>query len=796
MNEEQTRFDLIDMALRQAGWATAPARVAPEQYAPGRVQSGGRQKALRADYVLMYGKRRIAVVEAKAAYRTYDQGETQARYYASALGVRFAYSTNGHKVLRIDMLTQETATFEIEAFPTPVELLAMLEKSEADDPALVKACQQVPWAVAGEKRMRYYQERAVKAAIAALGKGAKRILLTLATGTGKTFIAFQFVHKLISVKWSLAGMGKRPPRVLFLTDRNNLAGQAMESFTLAEGCYRLKPNDTKPPLYHSVYFTLYQTLLGEADAGENGSEGGVPQMRYTAFPKEFFDLVIVDECHRGGANDESQWRTVLDYFKDAVHVGLTATPKCNVNGSTYEYFGQPVYEYKLKQGIIDGFLTPYRVKRFTTTWDTYELMQGDTGENLELLEEEHPYVTDEIQRKQIRIQERDREFVRLLFQSMPLDQKALVFCVTQWHAQQIARVIREEAAKLGHTDPDYCMRVTSDDGEIGESALRVFRKNDNTIPTILVSSEKLTTGVDACNVRSIVLYRNVNSMVEFKQIMGRGTRLCEGKAYFTIYDFVGATTKFKDPRWDGDVVCDVCGENPCVCERGKPGPRGTGGGGQGPQTPCQICGCLPCTCPSPEPQEIIVRLGPKHEAFKVTSFEEEVLLDSELVSVQVFFERFFKAIQALKLSAKELVEQWADEDQRTHILEVLKQQSFGTDELKKGQSFLELQRSDILDVLLYVAYVEKPLLREMRAQFATPYVETLPHEQQKVARIVLAQYENDGVWTIQRIGFSELLKQHYGSLGEAVVNLQIGNIQDLVGWYLALQKRLYINPAS
>ena len=366
MNEAQVRHDLIDPALKAAGWESLPAKVAVEQtIAPGPVsqEDGQSHNPEFADYVLMYGNRRIAVVEAKASDKNYRAGEAQARKYAAALGVRFAYATNGSQVFCMDLTLGTTSTVELDGFPTPAELMSVLDRETAS--LLEKICREIPWSFAGNRGIRYYQERAVEGVIKALGSGKKNALVTLATGTGKTFIAYQLCHKLVAAKWTRQGMGLRKPRILFLTDRNILADQALDSFAFAEGdCYRLKAAVDNPPLDRIVYFTLYQTLLGKEGECENMAEGEAekPKVKFEKFPRDFFDLVIIDECHRGGANDESEWHAVLEYFASASHVGLTATPKCDTNRDTYKYFGKPVYTYSLRQGIEDGFLTPYRVQ--------------------------------------------------------------------------------------------------------------------------------------------------------------------------------------------------------------------------------------------------------------------------------------------------------------------------------------------------------------------------------------------------------------------------------------------------
>lgn len=780
MNEAQTRKDLIDPALRAAGWEDAPATIAVEQVvAPGRIEHDGRShKPLFADYVLMYEGRRIAVVEAKSTEKSVDAGEAQARYYAEALGVRFAYSTNGIKVRSFDLVTGKTSYFEIEAFPNPVVLMELLERTDTDTP-LEKVCRQIPFL----PRARYYQERAVEAVIKAFGNGQKNALITLATGTGKTFIAYQLVKKLVEAKWCRTSIGVRKPRILFLADRNILADQAKESFIFSQNeCYRLDAGSDNPPLDRTVYFTLYQTLLGVSESDEDSAGETVCEVKFKKFAPDFFDLVIIDECHRGGANDESTWRTVLDYFKSASHLGLTATPKCDVNGSTYAYFGEPVYTYSLKKGIADGFLTPYRVKVFDSTLRNYVYETGDIIERPEEIDVGRVYENDNLEREHILIEARDQHFVEELFKVMPRDRKALVFCVTQEHAARIARLIREEAKTYGIYAPHYCERVTAEDGAIGEQYLKEFRNNENEVPTILTTSQKLSTGVDACNVRSIVLMKEVKSMVEFKQIVGRGTRLCDGKAYFTIYDFTGATKKFRDPGWDGEDVCGRCGKNPCECT----------GGGKGPMPeakPCPVCGCKPCICKKPEQQPNKVTLSSGRVI--VSRWKEHVIFDNQMLSVTEFLNRFAVAVRRATQTPELLKACWADMAKRKEFIEALEIVGFTPDSLREIQKNTGHEAHDILDVMLDIAYDVEPITRTLRAELAEKKFADLTDEGHKLLKVMLENYVHDDVWTLTAESFRDLLLQRYTTLGGACRSIGFGSIPEAMAFYAELQKEIY-----
>ena len=477
MNESETRAELIDPQLLARGWGVVPdSYVLRERdvckITDGRIQvGGGRAKPLIADYILVYKGIKLAVVEAKCEGLEVGKGVAQAKLYAQKLGLETTYSTNGREIYSICLKSGEGGL--VENFLTPDELW---QKTYSDQNEWREKFNAVPFeGKSGTWQPRYYQELAVQKALEAVALNKERILLTLATGTGKTAIAFQIAWKLFQTRWTLKRDSKRRPRILFLADRNILANQAFNSFSafLEDAMVRIKPSEIKKsgrvPTNGSIFFTIFQSFMSGVD------EDGEPQANFGQYPSDYFDFIIIDECHRGGANDEGNWRAILEYFSPAVQLGLTATPKRKDNVDTYDYFGKPVYIYSLKDGINDGFLTPFRVKRVSTTLD---------------------------------------------------------------HAAMVRDIVNQNKPK--GKDVDYCVRVTANDGEIGECFLSEFQDNEKLIPTILTTSQKLSTGVDARNIRNIVLMRPVMQIIEFKQIVGRGTRLFEGKEYFTIYDFVDA----------------------------------------------------------------------------------------------------------------------------------------------------------------------------------------------------------------------------------------------------------------
>jgi len=539
MNEAETRAEHIDPALKAVGWGVVEGSRIRREYpiTLGRIEGHGKRgKALTADYVLEYRNTKLAVVEAKAWDKPLTEGVGQAKDYAGKLAIRFTYASNGQGIYGIDMQTGIEG--ELPHYPSPVELWSRTFSTPntwRDRLAVVPFEDR-----GGYFQSRYYQDIAIERVLAAIADQKQRILLTLATGTGKTFIAFQIAWKLFHSRWNLSDWksGSEPtrrPRILFLADRNILADQAYNAFSAfpEDALVRIAPEDIrkkgKVPKNGSIFFTIFQTFMS------GPPKEGHPSPYFGEYPPDFFDFIVIDECHRGGANDESNWRGILDYFAPAVQLGLTATPKRRDNVDTYAYFGEPVFIYSLKDGINDGFLTPFRVKQISTTLDEYVYTPDDKLVEGEI-EAGKRYEEADFNRI-IEIKEREKKRVEILMSRIDQREKTLVFCANQAHALVIRDLINQMKAS---TDPLYCVRVTADDGGLGEQYLRDFQDNEKTIPTILTTSQKLSTGVDARNVRNIVLLRPINSMIEFKQIIGRGTRLHDGKDYFTIYDFVGA----------------------------------------------------------------------------------------------------------------------------------------------------------------------------------------------------------------------------------------------------------------
>ena len=794
MNEAETRAELIDPKLKANGWGIVEgSKILRERnvckITDGRIQvGGGRKKPLIADYILVYKGIKLAVVEAKSDELPVGEGVAQAKLYAEKLKLDYTYSTNGKEIYQICMKTGEEKL--VDNYLTPDELWNEVynDQNEWRD-----KFSSVPFEdKSGTWQPRYYQEIAVKNTLEAVAQNRDRILLTLATGTGKTAIAFQIAWKLFYTRWNLNRDGKRRPRILFLADRNILADQAFNSFSAFpdDAMVRIKPKEIKKkgkvPTNGSIFFTIFQSFMSGTD------KGGNPEPYFGEYPKDYFDFIIIDECHRGGANDEGNWRGILEYFSPAVQLGLTATPKRKDNVDTYRYFGEPVYIYSLKEGINDGFLTPFKVKRIKTTLDDYiytsddDIIEGD-------IEEGKLYTEPDFNRI-IEIKEREAKRVQIFMDEINQNEKSIVFCATQDHAAAVRDLVNQYKKSK---DPNYCVRVTANDGEIGEQFLREFQDNEKTIPTILTTSQKLSTGVDARNIRNIILMRPVNQIIEFKQIVGRGTRLFDGKEFFTIYDFVDAYQRFSDPEWDGEPQpeepCAVCGEIPCVCEKQPPKPCPICGQKpciceKEPPEPCPVCGQRPCICP----KKVKVKLkdGKEREIQHMiaTSFWSA---DGKPISAQEFLENLFGELPNFFKDEKELREIWSNPQTRKTLLEKLDEAGFGKEELTTLQKLINAEKSDLFDVLEYVFDSDfKPITREERATRAKATIFALLNDKQKeFIEFVLNKYVEAGISELDQEKLPILLQTKYQSLEDAMEIL--GDVQNISSLFIEFQKHLY-----
>lgn len=767
MNETDTRAELIDPQLKEAGWGIGDARIQREYYInDGEIKVGGiRASKLKADYVLSYRNRKLAVVEAKSDELEVGEGVAQAKSYADKLKLAYTYSANGREIYEIVLKAGHESEGLVSKFPTPDELWDRTFGEINEWKAKFNA---IPFEnVFNEPHQRYYQEIAVNRVTDAIADGKNRILLTLATGTGKTSIAFQIAWKLFKARWNLQKDGLRAPRILFLADRNILANQAKLDFGSFkdDALVRILPSQItvrgEVPKNGSVFFTIFQTFMSGPDKKPYFGE----------YEKDFFDLVIIDECHRGGANSESSWREILNYFKPAVQLGLTATPKRNENTDTYEYFGEPVYTYSLKEGIQDGFLTPFKVKRIQTTIDEYVYTPDD--EVLDGEVEEGKVYTEKDFNRNIIIPERERVRVKEMLNVIDRNEKTIVFCANQEHAAVIRDLINQEVKPA---NVDYCVRVTANDGAGGEQFLRRFQDNENKIPTILTTSQKLSTGVNARNVRNIVLLRPVDNMIEFKQIIGRGTRLFEGKSYFTIVDFVNASQRFYDDDWDGEPMEPepVIKNPPIVKPPSPPGPEGPAG-------------------PEPEVErKLKIKLADGKVREIQTMRSTMFFVDGKAISAEDFLKRLFNTLNLPEFfgSEAELRRLWANPITRTELLQKLMEHGCGKEDLLKLQEMIAAENSDLFDVLEYISYSRKPISRADRVVNAEQKIYAFLNEKQRAfINFVLGNYIKAGVDELDIDKLSPALISKYGGVYEA--QQELGNVDDIKKVFVEFQQYLY-----
>ena len=762
LNEANTRKQLIDRALESVGWKDEYLNCEYAFTDGKKTPGGGKGNQCSVDYLLQYNNTNVGLIEAKRESLPITEGLQQAQGYGSKLGVRFVYASNGHGIFEYDM-DSDTGK-EIDSFPTPEELY---QRVQGSNPQKVKMLKE-PLIQEGVMIPRYYQKLAVQRAIGAIADGSKRVLLTLATGTGKTFIAYQIVRKLLNLKWRVDGK-EQQPKVLFLADRNILVDQAINTFNNIEGqIVKVDGNEIRQrngvvPSAANVYFAIYQAITGGANNDEILEY-------YKQYPKDFFDIVIIDECHRGSANDEGSWRRVLEHFEDAVHLGLTATPKRDDNVDTYDYFGKPVYEYSLKEGINDGFLTPYKVKRVRTNLDEYVFKSGDNVKQGEL--EKQQYDQNEFNRTIIIPERIDKIAQNLLDLINPMD-KTIVFCVDQEHALRMRDAINRHKTVR---DMDYCVRVTSDEKQRGRDKLEQFQDNDKDIPVILTSSQMLTTGVDARNVRNIVLARNINSMVEFKQIVGRGTRIFEGKDYFTIIDYTGATNNFYDEEWDG-----VAEDQEQIT---KPIKKTT------PNTP-------KVSEPNPDykkKEKVIVKLAHGRTVDIIDIDTRYVGADGTPLNAEEFLKQLVGSLPSLYKDVEQLRTIWKNPSERAILFTELENAGFGSNNLKDLKSMMNAEDSDIFDVLAYLSFNTPMKTRKERVsrvnnneQIFAVYSD---YKAIDFLKFVLERYEADGVEELGEDKIGDLIKlSDLGSIQDA--KNVFGGLPQLKQAYYQLQENIY-----
>jgi type I restriction enzyme R subunit len=704
LSEADTCRKFVVPKLVAAGWDNDPHSIAEQRtITDGRIVPVGkgfvRKPPKRVDYLLRYTRDfPLAVLEAKAAYKTAADGVQQAKQYADMLGLKFAYATNGHEIIEFDYATGLERT--VAGYATPAELweryrrASGLEDQTAADRLLTAGNHAVG------KGERYYQQTAINRTVEAILKGQRRLLITMATGTGKTAVAFQISWKLWSARWNRTGEYRRP-RILYLADRNILVDPPKDGIFAAFGDARYKIEGGEVVKSREMYFAIYQALA------EDERRLGL----FRSFPPDFFDLVIVDECHRGSARDDSSWRVILEYFEPAYQLGMTATPLRAETRDTYRYFGNPIYEYSLRQGIEDGFLAPYRVHRVITEWDAAGWRPSrDELDRYGRAIPDDEYETKDFERV-VALRARTQAIARHLTEFMKKQDrfaKTIAFCVDQEHASDMRRELSNLNSDLVAQNPDFVCRVTADEGDIGRGHLSRFQDVDTKTPTILTTSQLLTTGVDVPTCKNVVLARVIGSMTEFKQIIGRGTRVRDdyGKLWFNIIDYTGSATRlFADPAFDGDPVriteeelaedgkTTVITDTPIAEEPEEPGP----------------------------PPEIVELPTDERRKFYFDGGQVEIAahlvyeLDPNGKQLRVvrYTDYAAETVRTLWPTTRELREQWADPSKRSEIIDRLQQRGIDFTELRDAS---EQPDADPFDLLCHFAFNAPLRTRRERAQ--------------------------------------------------------------------------------
>ena len=749
LSEEDVKFRYINDAITSKGWTKDSIFMEQQvKFTDGKISLHGnivhREKPKFADYVLYVNKATpIAIIEAKDTKHTVSYGLQQAMEYAKMLDVKFAFSSNGEGFAEHDFLTGQERCFGMDEFPTREELIERYKKGINEGNGLNEQEEAVinQPLCSGQNIFppRYYQLNAINRTINAIAKGQNRILLVMATGTGKTYTAFQIVWRLLK-----SGLKKK---VLYLADRNILVDQSIEQdFKPLEKVihkidYSKDKDKLKELLSHQVYFALYQQLIGQSDA-KNYQE---------LFPNpDYFDLVIIDECHRGSAKDDSNWRNILDYFSSATHIGMTATPKETRYQSSIGYFGEPVYTYSLKNGIEDGFLAPFKVINITTNigdeWRPIKGQKDIYGNEIE----DRIYNNSDYDYN-IVIEDRHREIAQEItnyLKSTDRMAKTIVFCADETHAERMRIALVNANADMCKKNPDYIVRITGSD-EYGKGKLDYFISVASKYPVIATTSKLLSTGVDCKMVKLIVLDQQIGSMTEFKQIIGRGTRIREkeGKTHFVVMDFRNVTRLFADPDWDGPIEvdpdyppkpCPVCGKYPCIC------PKTT------TSSACPVCGKDPCECPTPPPQPkpIVDKNGCEVKVInKVVSVYDT---NGKLLRTESITDYTKKSIIDTYATIETFTSKWNALKRKSEITEMLKEVGIDITTLKHDRNMDDV---DDFDFICYIAYGKKTLTRRERAeQVKKRDVFSKYGEQARlVLEALLDKYMNEGISELENI---------------------------------------------
>ncbi|ACV36398.1 EcoAI/FtnUII family type I restriction enzme subunit R [Accumulibacter sp.] len=792
LTEADTCREYVTPRLVAAGWSTEPHAIGEQRsFTDGRIiVTGGRVrrgKQRRADYILYYRRDYLlAIVEAKAVGLAVEAGVQQARESAEMLGLKFAYATNGQRIIEIDYLSGSER--EVERFATPAELWQRL-RAAAQVPESATAHLLEPFNLVSGKVPRYYQQIAIHRVIEAILLGETRILVTLATGTGKTCVAFQICWKLWNSRWNRTGEYRRP-KILFLADRNILVDDPMAKMFAPFGEARHKISGGDVSKSRDLYFGIYQAL-------STASEDIFRQYR-----PDFFDLIIVDECHRGSSRDDSSWRVLLDYFASAVQFGMTATPLRDEARDTYRYFGNPVYTYSLRQGIEDGFLAPYRVHRVITSVDAagWRPSKNELDRFGRKVPDEE-YQTKDFERV-VALRSRTRAIARHLtdfLKGTDRFAKTIVFCVDQEHAAEMRQELLNLNSDLVSQYPDYVCRVTGDEEAIGLTHLAHFQDVDRPTPVLLTTSQLLTTGVNAEMVKYVALARVIGSHTEFKQIIGRGTRLKVdyGKEYFVIIDFTGTATRhFADPDFDGEparieeVTVDESGETFDTIVETPPHVRQPEVEYRVETNDGEVGNGIILTDPPDEPRKFYVDGG---EVEIIGHLVYDLDSDGKKLQVVRYTEYSGRTVRSLYRERADLQSAWANPDTRSEVLRELTERGISFEELAVSA---DQPDADPFDLLCHLAW-NTPLLtrreRAKRARQTTPdffgqYSETA----REVLSLLIDRYIDRGI--LQFNTLSELMKvtpfDRFGTPSE-IASRHFGGMRGLREAVSGLQAALY-----
>jgi len=735
MTESDVRAKLIDPAVEQAGWSEDKVR-REITFTAGRIQVHGktisRGEKKRVDYILYYkNDLPLALIEAKDDSQGVGDGLQQGISYAQDLDIPFVYSSNGAGFIERDFFTGEEGELGINELPSPEELFSRYAQAKGISDQTKQIVLSDYFTDGSGKEPRYYQRNAINRVVEAVAKGQDRIMLVMATGTGKTYTAFQIIWRL----WRT----KTKKRVLFLVDRTALADQTLRGEFRHFGEAVTKVDGPHVDPAYEVYVALYQGLMG-----------GDEIEKFKQFSPDFFDLIIVDECHRGAAREDALWRSVLDYYSSATQIGLTATPKTADDADNFEYFGEPVYTYSLKQGIDDGFLAPYKVIRYRFDNDEWRPPQG-------FLDANGNEVPDEIYNesnfdRSIVIEERNKAVAKCIadfLRETDVYQKTIVFCTKQDHAERMRRFLTNELNELSKENPKYVVRITGDD-MYGKLEIENFINPEEKYPVIATTSKLLSTGVDTQTVKLVVLDSPMNSMTEFKQIIGRGTRVAEqyGKYYFTIMDFRNVTRLFADPEFDGDPVesYEKNGNEPI--DVGKAIEEETKSEAEivenDPRSEVLIDG----TEDNPKPKKIYIKEGVSFDPIqRVVQYIDPKTGKLITASLEDFSKQ---AITGMYSSLEDFINRWQATERKDIIMTELRERGIIFEELQKEVG----QGVDVFDLILHIAYGKKPLTRSERLKNVkqSSYFDKYEGEAREIIDHLLEKYAEHGITAIDDIG--------------------------------------------